>query len=248
MLFSMVSLNELLNDLNLYLQVNLFEDFCPNGLQIEGKSEIKRVALAVSASLHVIEEAKNFDALICHHGLFWNKDSYVIKGTKKKKIKTLLENELSLIAYHLPLDAHIEVGNNFKAALDLGWRDLQPFAKIGVKGTFDPISVKDFQEKLEAYYGQQAHAILGGKEKISSAALISGGAHRELPYAKESGVEAFITGSFDEPSYHQAHEEKIHFFACGHAATEKVGIQALGNYIQKKWGVTVKFLDEKNPF
>lgn len=244
----MVSLNELLNDLNLYLQVNLFEDFCPNGLQIEGTPEVKNIALAVSASLNVINEARDYDALIVHHGLFWMKDSYVIKGIKREKIKTLLDSNTSLIAYHLPLDAHPEVGNNYKAAIDLGWRNLAPFGKIGVKGIFDPLSVSKFQTLIEAYYGQKAHAILGGDEVISSAALISGGAHKELPHAKEAGVQAYITGSFDEPSYHQSKEEKIHFFACGHAATEKIGIKALGDYIAKKWKVKCHFIDEANPF
>lgn len=241
-----MNLYELLADLDHYLQVNLFEDYCPNGLQVEGKKEIKKVGLAVSASLKVIEKAKQDDVLIVHHGIFWNRDSYVISGTKKEKIKLLLDNGVSLLAYHLPLDAHVEVGNNWRAARDLGWEDLEPFAKIGVKGRFKPTKIENFKKKLEDYYGQKSHAVFGGKEVVESAALISGGAHKELIKAKD--VDAFITGSFDEPQYHQAHEEKINFLACGHAATEKIGIKALGDYLKTKFGLAVHFYDEQNPF
>lgn len=243
-----MKLKEFVSELNNYLQVNLFEDFCPNGLQVEGKGEIKSVAIAVSASLNVIKRSKNHDALIVHHGLFWNKDPYPITGTKKEKIKILLESGTSLLAYHLPLDAHEEVGNNFKAAKDLGWKKLERFGDVGVKGIFKPVKAADFRNRLEEYFGQKSHSILGGKDKIASAALISGGAYKELLKAKNAGVDAYITGSFDEPAYHQAIEEAIHFFACGHASTEKIGIKALGDYIKKKWKLKVEFIDEPNPF
>lgn len=243
-----MKLKEFVSELNDYLQVNLFEDYCPNGLQVEGKEEVKSVALAVSASLYAIKKSKNYDALLVHHGIFWNRDPYPIIGTKKEKIKTLLESDTSLLAYHLPLDAHEKLGNNYKAALDLGWKKLERFGNVGVKGTFKPIKAKDFRNKLEEYYGQKSHSILGGNETLSSAALISGGAYKELLNAKKAGVDAYITGSFDEPAYHQAHEENIHFFACGHAATEKIGVRALGEYIKKKWKLKVDFIDEPNPF
>ncbi len=243
-----MKLKEFVSELNDYLQVNLFEDYCPNGLQVEGKGEVKSVAIAVSASLNVIKQAKSFDALIVHHGIFWSRDPYPIIGTKKEKIKSLLDSETSLLAYHLPLDAHEKLGNNFKAASDLGWKKLERFGDVGVKGFFEPIKAKDFQKKLESYYGQKSHSVLGGNDTISSAALISGGAYKELMKAKNAGVDAFITGSFDEPAYHQAHEEGIHFFALGHAATEKIGIKALGDYIKKKWKLKVEFIDEPNPF
>lgn len=243
-----MKLKEFVSELNDYLQVNLFEDYCPNGLQVEGSPEIKSVAFAVSASLNVIKQAKDYDALIVHHGLFWNRDPYPIVGVKKDKIETLLSSDTSLLAYHLPLDAHEALGNNYKAARDLGWKKLSRFSSVGVIGHFKPISAAAFQKKLEAYYGQKSHAILGGSSMISSAALISGGAYKELPKAKLAGVDAYITGSFDEPAYHQAHEERIHFFACGHAATERIGIKALQEYVKKRWKLKTVFIDEPNPF
>lgn len=243
-----MKLKEFVSELNDYLQVNLFEDFCPNGLQVEGKDEVKSVALAVTASLNAIKKSKNHDVLIVHHGLFWNRDSYPITGIKKEKIKNLLESDTSLLAYHLPLDAHVTVGNNYKAAKELGWKKLERFSEVGVKGFFKPTKAKDFRNILEEYYGQKCHAVFGGKEMISSAAIISGGAHKELLKAKRAGVDAFITGSFDLPAFHEANEEAIHFFACGHAATETIGIKALGDYIKKKWKLKVEFIEDPNPF
>ncbi|MFV0339676.1 MAG: Nif3-like dinuclear metal center hexameric protein [Parachlamydiaceae bacterium] len=243
-------ISDLVSHLNDYLQIALFTDYCPNGLQVEGKHEVKRVATAVSASEKVIQEAieKKADLLIVHHGLFWNKDSYVVTGPKMRKLKLLLESGLNLAAYHLPLDAHQEVGNNWKAARDLGWNDLQPFCSIGVQGKVHPQSREGFQATLEAYYGQKAAVVWGGKDKIASCALISGGAYRSVEDASKAGVDAFITGNFDEPAWHMAHEEKINFLAQGHAATEKVGPKALGEYIQSTFELETFFIDEANPF
>lgn len=167
---------------------------------------------------------------------------------KKKKIGLLLKHDISLIAYHLPLDAHPELGNNGRAAKDLGWREVEPFKKIGIKGNFDEISREAFQAKIENYYGHKAQVVPGGKEKVSSAALISGGAHRETPLAAKSGVDCYITGSFDEPTWHQAYEEKINFFAVGHAASEKIGPKALMEHLAREFGLEVRFIEENNPF
>lgn len=243
-----------LQDLSLFLQNLLspgeFADYCPNGIQVEGKKEIKRLCFAVSASLATIDEAvkKGADALITHHGIFWNKDSYAITGVKRDKIERLLKHGISLLSYHLPLDAHPRLGNNWKAAIDLGLIDLQPFQSIGVKGTVKPVSVEAFREKLEAYYGRPAHVALGGKKEVTSVALISGGAHRSIEQAADAGVDCYITGSFDEPIWDIAHERKINFFALGHYSTEKVGILALMAEVQKQLGIPCEFIDLFNPF
>lgn len=246
----MVALFELCTYLKELLQVDLFEDYGPNGLQVEGKKQVKKGAFAVSASLSAIETAakKNVDFLFTHHGLFWNRDPMPLLGTKKDKVQLLLQNGISLLAYHLPLDAHLTLGNNWKVAHDLGWVDLQPFHRIGVKARFKETSVAAFQRKLEKYYDHPAHVALGGKKTISSCALISGGAHRELPIAAKAGVDAYITGSFDEPTWHQAFEENIHFFALGHAATEKIGPKAMMNHLKEKFNLETVFIEEKNPF
>ncbi|MBB64197.1 MAG: Nif3-like dinuclear metal center hexameric protein [Waddliaceae bacterium] len=250
-----MSLQELCTYLDDLLEAKLIKDFCPNGLQVEGKKEIKKVAVAVSASLKTIElfVESGAEALIVHHGMFWNRDDYAITGTKLRKLQLLIENKLSLLGYHLPLDFHKELGNNYKAAQDMGWKDLQPFTlyegyPCGVMGTFSPISVQEFQDKLETYYKHPAHVALGGKERICSAALISGGAHKQIYDAVRCGVDCFITGSFDEPIWHAAHEEGIHFMAMGHSATETVGPKAIGQRLHEKFGLEWEFLDVPNPF
>jgi len=245
----MITLQELCDDLDRFYNVSEFEDFCPNGLQIEGKKEINRAATAVSASLETLQKAVDaeVDALIVHHGIFWNRDPYPIVGAKREKIDLLLKNGISLIAYHLPMDAHEEAGNNWKAAKDLGWENLEPFS-IGVKGSFSPIDVSEFQSLLEKYYDHKAHTALGGREKVSSAALISGGAHKEIEAASREGVDCFITGSFDEPVWHAAKEEGINFFALGHSNTEIIGPKALGKYLSEKFSIDTKFLHVPNPF
>lgn len=248
-----------LQDFSQYLQQLLspadFADNCPNGIQVEGKKEIERVAFAVSASLATIAEAVNrkADALIVHHGIFWNKDPFAIVGTKKEKLEYLLKEGISLFAYHLPLDAHQKIGNNWKAAFDLGLEALDPFCSIGktpigVKGKMDSTPVEVFQKKLEAYYGHPAYVALGGKKEVRSAAIISGGGHRYIDLAADENVDCFITGSFDEPTWDIAHERKINFFALGHYSTERVGVFALMAHLHKQFQVPCEFIDLFNPF
>jgi len=232
-----------------------FVDYCPNGVQVEGKNSIAKIGVAVSASVAVMQEAirQQVDALIVHHGIFWNKDSYPILGTKKDKLSLLLQNEISLLAYHLPLDAHHMVGNNWRAAKDLGWKDLAAFGlfgktAIGVRGSFAEVAVEDFTKKLEKYYGHPAHCALGGKIRVENAALISGGAHRSIDEAAEEGVDCFITGSFDEPIWDIAHERKINFFALGHHATERISSIALCEHLHSHFRIPCVFIDLPNPF
>lgn len=232
-----------------------FADHCPNGLQVEGRKEVRKIGFAVSASLAAILEAKKrgVDLLIVHHGIFWNKDPYPIVGWKKERVAALLEAGISLAAYHLPLDAHPILGNNWKAGIDLGWQNLSPFGlygkqEIGVKGSFPSIPVSEFQKELEAYYGHKAHTALGGKPLVSSVALISGGAHRSIEMAADAGIDCFITGSFDEMIWDLAFERGIHFFALGHYATERVGIFALRKYVEQEWGIPCESIDLVNPF
>lgn len=251
----MITLQELCEHLDKYLQIANFKDCCPNGLQVEGLPNIAKVATAVSASVNVIQMAIESDAqaLIVHHGMFWNRDAFPIVGIKKDKLKLLIENGISLIAYHLPLDAHQLLGNNWKAAADLKWRDLESFGvldgnSIGVKGRFPKVSVSEFQNLLENYYGHKAHTALGGSQVVETAALISGGAYRAASEAAKEGVDCFITGNFDEPVWHTAFEEGINFFAMGHSASERVGPLALCEYIKQQFKVQTIFLDEANPF
>lgn len=251
----MITLQELCHDLNEFLSVRDYKDYCDNGLQVEGVREIKHFATAVTASLATIQAAVDIgaQALIVHHGMFWNGDSHRVVGVKREKLNYLLKHDISLLAYHLPLDGNKEIGNNWKAAKDLGWENLEPFAEykgvyLGVKGTFSRKKITEFQKNLEDYYQHSAHCALGGKEIVESAALVSGGAYKLLTEAAKEGIDCFITGNFDEPAWHHAYEEKINFFALGHSATERVGPKALGELIREKYSLKYSFIDIPNPF
>lgn len=230
-------------------------DFCINGMQVEGKQQIHKLATAVSANLETIQKAAEWgaDALLVHHGLFWNQDSHQIAGIKRQKLEILFKNNISLIAYHLPLDAHQELGNNWRAAIEMGWENLEPFCLtnaffIGVKGRVKRMSREDFQKKLEDYYQHSAHAAMGGKKEVETVGLVSGGSYRFITQAIADRLDCFVAGNFDEPVWSQAFEEKINFFAMGHSATEKIGPKALGNHLSQEFKLEYKFIDVYNPF
>lgn len=251
----MITLQELKLFLNELLANPDISDYSPNGVQVEGKERIARIATGVSANLVTIEAAvqQEVDALIVHHGLFWKGDSYVITGPKKEKIDQLLKHEITLFAYHLPLDAHQRVGNNWKAAKEMGWIDLEPFGyingtPIGVKGKIKKRSREEFKNQLEDYYSHQAHTALGGPEEVSSVGLVSGGAYKLIPDAALAELDCFVTGNFDEPAWSMAHEHEVNFFALGHTATERVGPIALADELHKELDIETLFLDSYNPF
>lgn len=250
----MVLLGELVDYLDKELQVLDFDDYCFNGLQIEGKKNVSKVVAAVSASLDVIQQAAawNADLLIVHHGIFWNKDAHPITGVKKKKIQCLMQNDISLCAYHLPLDAHQGLGNNWVAAKQMSWECLEPFfvqnIALGVKARFPVQTLEDFCSSLERYYQHDAHVALGGNKEVGSVVLLSGGGHREILRAVEEKVDCFVTGSFDEPIWNIAMEEKMNFFAMGHAATERVGPKALMNHVASRFDIESRFIEDQNPF
>jgi len=253
----MPHLFELIKYLDEQLDVSSITDYCPNGLQVEGgREDVSHIVTAVSASLETLQKAVEMkpEVLIVHHGLFWKRDSYRIQGIKREKIKLLLDHGITLLAYHLPLDCHHEWGNNWKAANEMGWKNIQGFGPkcsdhhLGVMGEFNDMPVKEFQKMLEDYYQHSANIALGGSKTIKRAALISGGAHKEIETAAKDKLDAFVTGSFDEPIWHVAHEEKINFFAMGHSNTEKVGPRALGEHLAGKFNIKHDFLDVNNPF
>lgn len=250
-----LSRRTLTEHLNKHLNADAIPDYCVNGLQVEGKNQIEKVATAVTASEETIEAAIQWgaDALIVHHGIFWKQDSHEITGSRKRKLKLLFDNNINLLAYHLPLDVHETLGNNWKAARDLGLSQLLPFCvegKIayGVKGKIETTSRKDFQQKLETYYAHPAHTAFGRNDSITNVALISGGAYKYIREAVHEEMDAFITGNFDEPAWHIAKEENINFFAMGHSATEVVGPKAVGEYLKEAFELNCKFLDLPNPF
>jgi dinuclear metal center YbgI/SA1388 family protein len=251
----MITLQQLQTHLDELLDPGSFTDYCHNGLQVEGKAQIDKIATAVTASEAAIQAAVDAkaDALIVHHGLFWDRQPVRLTGGMRRRVALLLEHEISLLAYHLPLDAHPEVGNNWSAARDLGLTELTPFGtqgaiSLGVQGEFAPIKVSEWIRQLEEYYTAEARVALGGPDEVRTVAIVSGGAHGWIDQAIESGVDCYVTGTCDEPLWHKAHEEGIHFIALGHSATERIGPKKIGDHLGQHFQIAAEFLDLNNPF
>lgn len=251
----MVALKTLTAYLDETLEKDAFDDVSLNGLQVEGKAKVKKLVVGVTATLELIEKAvkEKACAILVHHGLLLKVRPEYVTGVFKKKLELLIKNNISLLAYHLPLDAHQEFGNNWPAALDLGWQNLEPFClykgkAIGVKGEIKPCSPSTLTKALKKYYQIEPRVALGGKKQIQTLALVSGGAHRELSQAIKESVDAYITGTADEPQWAMAHEENIHFFALGHHHSERIGPRKLGQHLAQKYGLDVLEILEANPF
>lgn len=252
------SQSSILNYLNQLLSPSLFEDYAPNGLQVEGKSSIKRVAFAVSATQDSLQKAINWkaDALIVHHGIFWkHQGARTITGGWGERVKLCVKNDLNLFAYHLPLDAHAEVGNAAALAKEIGLTSTAPFAlykrqPMGAKGEFTtPVSAKDLKTKLEKTLRHQVILATPDENKmISKMGIITGGANNEWPEAMKEGLDAYLTGEISEYNWHDSIEAGIHYFAGGHHATERPGIIALMNKVKAdKPSLEVEFFDSENP-
>ncbi len=237
------------------LLVKSFDDASLNGLQLEGRREVKRVAFAVSACAEVFRKAASAGAhaLVVHHGLFWKGDwPAPVVGVLRERLKLLLDSGCSLFAYHLPLDAHSEVGNNAVAARDLGLVDLISFCEyhgtpIGWRGRLaKPVQAKAFVKRLETYYGHKAHTVLAGPDRIATVGIVSGGAAREAEQAVALGLDAYVTGEAGEPATFLCREARMHFAALGHYATERVGVRALGEHLKRSLGMDTIFIDVEN--
>ncbi len=239
-----------LNDL---LQIDLYKDLCPNGLQVEGRNDIKKIVCGVSACMELFKkaQAQKADAVLVHHGIIWNFERPLYVGGYKQRVKFLLKNDLNLLAYHLPLDAHATYGNNAQIAQRLGILQPQPFGAyngttIGFKGTFNHSAEKLFH-RIRTNINPQALIFPFGPKNIRSVGIISGGAQKEIKQAVVQGLDAYITGEASEHIYHYAKEEGIHFIAAGHHATEVFGVQALGEHLANKFNLDVEFLNIPNP-
>ncbi|MBU0713357.1 Nif3-like dinuclear metal center hexameric protein [bacterium] len=246
--------NELLKYLDELLEVSRFSDYGPNGLQVEGRDEIKTIVTAVSASVELFEKAIELqaDAVLVHHGVIWNFERPVYQGGYKQRIKLLLENDINLFAYHLPLDAHLKYGNAAQIARRLGLVDIQPFGDhegntVGVRGRASSTSYADIFEVIRRTINPDALLFPFGPKQIERVGIISGGAQKELKQAILADLDMYVTGEASEFVMHLAKEEKIHFVAAGHYATERFGIMALGDHLAKKFDVKVEFVDIPNP-
>lgn len=250
-----IELAQLEQYLNYYLDSNQIKDYCPNGLQVEGKSEIKKIVTGVTACQALIDAAilHHADAIIVHHGYFWRGEESVITGIKRNRIKTLLDNNVSLLAYHLPLDIHPIVGNNVQLANLLGLtvdKALNPedHSIIGLQGHLAcELSVSDFAKKIEQILGRKPMVVDNGKP-VQRVGWCTGGGQGYIDQAVFAGVDLFLTGEASEQTFHSAVENGISFIAAGHHATERYGIQALGDHLQHLYNIDVQFIDINNPF
>jgi len=246
--------NELSKYLAKYLNTEKFNDYCPNGLQVEGKSNISKIIIGVSASVELFQQAikEKVDAVIVHHGIIWNYERPVYIGGYRERVKLLLENNINLYAFHLPLDAHPIVGNNAKLAKLLNVKSPEPFGDhkgntIGFKGKIAKTDKDKFFNKVKSLVNRDVLVFPYGPDKITNIGIISGDAQKEFNQAVAEGLDAYITGEVREHVLHYAKEEKIHFISAGHYATEQFGIKALGKHLQKKFKLKIKFIDIPNP-
>ena len=241
--------------LNEKLSTDRINDYAPNGLQVEGKAEIKKIITGVTASQALIDYAvaQQADAVLVHHGYFWKSENPCIRGMKGKRIKTLLVNDINLYGYHLPLDVHPELGNNAKLAQLLGISDLQPLenssTSIPVWGMLkDPVTAEEFAHRIEqVLHRKPLICTENGPHLIRKVGICTGGGQGYIDLAAAQGCDAFITGEVSEQTIHSAREQGIHFFAAGHHATERYGIKALGEWLAAEYGLDVEFKDIDNP-
>lgn len=251
------SRQDLTNYFNQLLTPHNFEDYAPNGLQIEGKTVVQRVAFAVSATQDSINSAVAWgaDALVVHHGVFWkHQGARTVTGAWGERIKRCVKNDLNLYAYHLPLDAHATIGNAVSLGQELGLTNLSPFAlykkqPMGAKGEFlKPLTAAELRSLLEKTLHHPVIMASPDETKmIKSLGIITGGANNEWVKAMDDGLDAFLTGEISEYNWHDSIEAGIHYFAGGHHATERPGIKALMKRAETDLGLEVKFFDSSNP-
>ncbi|WP_439259277.1 Nif3-like dinuclear metal center hexameric protein [Lonepinella sp. BR2930] len=246
--------------INQKLNAQAISDYAPNGLQVEGKSEIKKMITGVTASLALIDHAiqQNADAILVHHGYFWKSENPCIRGMKGERIKRLLVNDINLYGYHLPLDIHPELGNNALLAKSLGIEHLQPLEQginsIPMWGTLrEPLSPQDFSQRINQVLGKIPVTCdvekfnLNAPRLIRKVGICTGGGQGYIDLAYSQGCDAFICGEISEQTTHSAREQGIHYFACGHHATERCGVKALGEWLAIEYDVNVEFVDIDNP-
>ena len=237
------------------LETDRFNDYCPNGLQVEGREEVTRLVSGVTASQALIDGAcaQQADLLLVHHGYFWKGEDPTVTGIKRRRVSKLLQTGINLLAYHLPLDAHPELGNNAQLASRLGLLEEGRFGDghgpdLACFGTMqEPMSERELAARILAVLGREPLVVGEGPAVIKSVGWCSGAAQSYLESAARRGLDAFISGEVSEPSVHIAREYGIHYFAAGHHATERYGVQALGEHLADRFGIQHTFIDIDNP-
>jgi dinuclear metal center YbgI/SA1388 family protein len=242
-----VALSTLVEEADRYLGSAKIQDYCPNGLQVEGNPQVSRIVTGVTASQALLDAAveAGADLVLVHHGYFWKGENPCITGMKQRRLKTLLKHDLSLLAYHLPLDLHPEVGNNVQLARQLditveGPLDPANPRVVGLVGSLaEPMSARDFARKVSDVMGREP-LLIEGDEVIRRVGWCTGGGQGYIDQAIAAGVDLYLSGEASEQTFHS-------FIAAGHHATERYGVQALGDYLARRFALEHLFIDCPNP-
>ena len=235
------------------LDINRFRDYCPNGLQVEGRQRISHIVTGVTASLALLEaaQAADADAVLVHHGYFWRGEDARVIGPHQRRLKLLLTNDINLFAYHLPLDAHPLMGNNAQLGARLGLTASSRFGEqdLGWLGSAAAslICVADLAHLIEQVLGRAPLVIGDASQAIGNIGWCSGAAQQSLAEAIAAGANTYLSGEISEQTVHLARESGVAYLACGHHATERYGVQAVGEYLAQQFGIRHQFIDIPNP-
>ncbi|KAB7623837.1 Nif3-like dinuclear metal center hexameric protein [Alkalilimnicola sp. S0819] len=251
----MVLRDDLLAYCDELLDAGAFSDYAPNGLQVEGRAEVRCIVSGVTASQALIDAAvaEGADLLLVHHGYFWKGEDARVVGMKARRLRALLAADMSLLAYHLPLDAHPELGNNAQLGQRLGLRTLGRFdtgtkPALGWLGELpEPLTGEAFAQAIGAALGRMPLHVAGGEGAIRRVAWCTGGAQGFIQAAAQAGADAYVSGEISEPTAHIARECGLHYYAAGHHATERYGAWALGEHLAQRYGLKHRFVDIDNP-
>jgi dinuclear metal center YbgI/SA1388 family protein len=244
--------DELVGYLDQLLECGRFRDYCPNGLQVEGRPEIRCIVAGVTASQALLDEAvaRGADAVLVHHGYFWRGEDGRVTGIRRRRLATLLAADLNLLAYHLPLDAHPEFGNNARLARRAGWLPEGRFGEqdLGWVGRpAEPCSAGEMAARLRAAVAREPMLIGDAGRRVGRVAWCTGAAQGFFESAIALGADLFVSGEISEPTVHLARESGVPYLACGHHASERYGVQALGEHLQDAFGIECSFVEIENP-
>ncbi|RJG11882.1 Nif3-like dinuclear metal center hexameric protein [Pseudomonas cavernicola] len=249
-----IALSTLVGEAERYLNAARISDYCPNGLQVEGRPQVRRIVSGVTASQALLDAAveAEADVVLVHHGYFWKGENPCVTGMKQRRLKTLLSNDISLLAYHLPLDVHPEVGNNVQLARQLeiiveGPLEPENPRTVGLVGSLaEPLTARDFARRVQEVLGREP-LLVEGPQMIRRIGWCTGGGQGYIDQAIAAGVDLYLTGEASEQTVHSARENGISFIAAGHHATERYGVQALGDYLARRFALEHLFIDCPNP-
>jgi dinuclear metal center YbgI/SA1388 family protein len=243
---------ELVDHLDRLLEPGKFRDYCPNGLQVEGRATVRRIVTGVTASQALLDAAvaSAADTIIVHHGYFWKGEDGRLTGLRKQRLGTLLAHDINLLAYHLPLDAHPQLGNNAQLAAALGFvpegrfgeQDIAWFGRLAEECTAAVLA-----ERIGRVLARQPLLMAGDGRPLRRIGWCSGGAQGYFEAAIALGLDAYVSGEISEPTVHLARESGVAYLACGHHATERFGVQALAAHLTETCGLDCQFVDIDNP-